>query len=332
MFAMLRVKPFAWLDFRYLCALALALPLVGTLQPAAAATRFSLISSPQSWIVAGEHITVTPEDGYDFSGFVFDSVATFSIDNIRHLSDGRPSNWWTLDLAAPLAQSLTISSYTDASKYPYQSSAQSGLNFEGNGRGNSAVTGSFDVLEAIYRANGEILSFAADFLQYDEGIPEWWNKGAIRINSQVPILLIPKAVNGEPAAESGPVDGSLPTPPNGSQPSPDDQTVLVPTIPDLGQALPPSPNLPVEEPDQDFFILTPVPLPEDPDASGSTLWPIINPGLRTLPPDDFPPDGSLNGGHGTTPPDPAPGPLPVAAALAGWQTSRLLRQRCRASR
>ena len=93
MFAMLRIKPRLWPDLRYLCALVLALPLFGTLQPAAAATRFSLLSSPQSWIGAGEYITVTPEDGYDFSGFVLDSVATFSIDNFRYLSDGRPSNW-----------------------------------------------------------------------------------------------------------------------------------------------------------------------------------------------------------------------------------------------
>lgn len=332
MLALLRVKPLLWVDLRCLCALVLALPLFGTLQPGAAATRFSLMSSPQSWIGAGEHITITPEDGYDFSGFVYDSLATLSIDNFRYLSDGRSPSWWTIDFAAPLAQSLAIGPYGDASKYPYQGAAQPGLNLEGNGRGNSAVTGSFDVLEAVYAADGTILSFAANFVQYDEGIQEWWNKGAIRIHSQVPILLIPEAETPQPPVDSGPNDRSLPPPPSGDEPSSDDQIVLVPIPPDLGHGFPPSRNLPLEEPDPDPIILAPVPFPNDPDASESTVWPIINPGLRTLPPDDFPSDGSLSGGHGTTPPDPVPGPLPVAAALAGWQTARSLRQRCRDSR
>ena len=48
------------------------------------------------------------------------------------------------------------------------------------------LTGYFNVLQAVYDTNGQVVSFAVDFLQYDEGIVGDWNTGSIRYNSTVP--------------------------------------------------------------------------------------------------------------------------------------------------
>ena len=54
------------------------------------------------------------------------------------------------------------------------------------------VSGSFNILEVTYDVSGEVLTFAADFVQYDELIPAWWNVGSIRYNSDIPINAIPE--------------------------------------------------------------------------------------------------------------------------------------------
>lgn len=48
------------------------------------------------------------------------------------------------------------------------------------------LTGYFNVLQAVYDTNGQVVSFAVDFLQYDEGGLSAWNMGSIRYNSAVP--------------------------------------------------------------------------------------------------------------------------------------------------
>jgi hypothetical protein len=62
-----------------------------------------------------------------------------------------------------------------------------GLSFYGAGRGDNTLTGSFDVLDISFDANHNLLSFAADFVEYDVGVTADWNEGSIRYNSTIPI-------------------------------------------------------------------------------------------------------------------------------------------------
>lgn len=72
------------------------------------------------------------------------------------------------------------------------------LMFGGMGRGDTTSDGAFKVLEATYSSN-QIVSFAADFIQFDNGDTNSWNEGSIRYNSTIPetrsILMAPVAVS-----------------------------------------------------------------------------------------------------------------------------------------
>ncbi|MEB3259575.1 MAG: hypothetical protein VKP63_02995 [Cyanobacteriota bacterium] len=167
-------------------------------------------------------------------------------------------------------------SYREATLYPFQSFSSPGLNFDGNGRGNSYARGSFEVFELVVGPSGTILSFAGDFIQFDEGLDDWWNRGSLRLNSSRPLSFLPDPVVEPPPTAPSPGDPLPTTPP------PDGEG---PWLGGPGRMFPPSSDPGVDEP------------------------PLL---------------GSPGG-----PSSPAPGPLPVAAVLAGWRVSRRLRRRCR---
>jgi hypothetical protein len=99
---------------------------------------------------------------------------------------------WTLDMAAPgsspaATPPLVPGAYENAVRFTLQGPGQPGLNFSGDGRGCSLVSGRFDVLEVTYGTNGVVLSFAANFEQRcDLYVPAL--SGRIRYNSSVPLF------------------------------------------------------------------------------------------------------------------------------------------------
>ncbi len=94
------------------------------------------------------------------------------------------SAWWSLDFKAPNGAELTPGPYEGAARYPFQSPATPGLDVSGSGRGCNNLTGRFDVLEAVYGADGSVQRFAADFEQHCEGgAPAL--RGSVRFNSSL---------------------------------------------------------------------------------------------------------------------------------------------------
>jgi hypothetical protein len=120
---------------------------------------------------------MTPADGYSFTvqSIYNMSVVSFSIHTAAYTDS------WYLDFASGSGQPLVEGSYPNATRYPFNGSGP-GLAFLGNGRGDNTLTGDFTVLDATYDANGTVLSFAAQFTQYDEGNPNAWNRGLIQYN------------------------------------------------------------------------------------------------------------------------------------------------------
>jgi len=220
---MFKRKRFGFFTARHLLTLALIWPVVGWSVSARAASVFSLLSSPQSWIGGGRPVLVTQEDGLSFSGYTDSaSSATFSINDFDGRSGRSVASFWLLELAAPDDRPLTPGIYENAKKYPFQGSSFPGINFEGNGLSNSYVTGSFEIYELVARPDGAILSFAADFLQYDEGIASWWNRGSLRINSARPLTsLEPPSVVAPPPPPPPLEDPILMDPPPGVGRGPD---------------------------------------------------------------------------------------------------------------
>jgi hypothetical protein len=149
-------------------------------------TVFRFTGSPSSWVSRGESHLLRPaaEDAYTFTlrpgkdGHVEISVCS-SIFNM-------PS--WDVAFAPPRGQKLEMREYGHATRYPFQDPINPGLSFSGYGRGCNGLTGSFRILE-MKISKGFLQSFAADFVQFDEGHWESWNFGSIRFNSTVPLTL-----------------------------------------------------------------------------------------------------------------------------------------------
>ena len=290
-----------------LIACASALPLAGSLQPAQAATLLSFLSSPYSWVGGGETVSAGPANGFEI-GVQGDP---FTMLDFRVIEPWTPDGWrwWYLRLAAPEGANLSVGSYANATRWPFQETTAPGLDFSGNGRGNNRLTGSFNILESNIADDGTF-SFAVDFLQYDEESTNAWIKGAIRYNSEVPINLTPEPIVVDPPIDMGynpdpypylPIIDPIIENPGIGEPWPDGSSID-----------PPTSILPYPNDDQDF------PVNWYFGSSGSSMVDVA-----PLPPITFETMGS----------DPisAPGPLPIAGALAGWHSARRLRRRCRES-
>lgn len=166
---------------------------------AAPITALYYTSSPASWVGQGETITVTPADGFAFNvSRNFDNGVSFWINDFLTNPDFQQQRWWFVDFSAPFDATLLVGFYDHATRWPFQEPENPGLDFGGNGRGNNALTGFFEVLEALYADDGSVLRFAADFTQFDEGIAAWWNRGSIRFNSDIPLRTaqIPEPATG----------------------------------------------------------------------------------------------------------------------------------------
>ncbi len=141
---------------------------------------FYFTSSQSSWVGGGLTETITPQQGYTFTEQNNGNDLDFSI------TDFPAGEWWYLDFIGPNSTRVTPGLYANATRYPFQGSGP-GLSFVGDGRGDNQLTGYFNVLQATYNTSGQLQSFAADFVQYDEGNLSAWNDGSIRFNSTIPI-------------------------------------------------------------------------------------------------------------------------------------------------
>jgi hypothetical protein len=127
--------------------------------PAHAGSTLSFVSEQGDWVGAGQTLS--------FSSGV---TATGSSDNrILGVSVNTADHWYYLDLAAPLGQQLVPGVYENATRYPFNDQSIPGLSFFGDGRGCNTLTGSFQVLEAVYGPFGYVQKFHATFEQHCEG-------------------------------------------------------------------------------------------------------------------------------------------------------------------
>ena len=76
---------------------------------------------------------------------------------------------WTLDFQASNSGRLVPGLYPAAVAWPSQTAGSPGLSVSGFGRGFSTITGQFTVTQAVYDASGNLISFAASFVQYADG-------------------------------------------------------------------------------------------------------------------------------------------------------------------
>ena len=140
-------------------------------------TNFLFVSSIQSWVGQGQSLFATPTNGYNVSLYqISPNILQFSITS----TDSVATNW-SLEFSCT-NDAFTIGIYSNAM---IAGGSPARLVFGGMGRGDNTAEGFFDVREATYSSN-QLVSFAADFVQYDNNDTNAWNEGSIRYNSTIP--------------------------------------------------------------------------------------------------------------------------------------------------
>jgi hypothetical protein len=172
--------------------------------------RFTIVVSVAMLLMAAEaragvtSLLLTGDPGDYISGsqtqFYTDADGAFGASRNYHngvsLSFHTPSysHWWYLDFSAPGGQYLTVGTYPDALRFPFEGT-HAGLSVSGDGRGCNTLTGSFEVKEVVYGSGSTIVSFRATFEQHCEGFAPA-ARGEIRYNAMVPLqLTAPAAVS-----------------------------------------------------------------------------------------------------------------------------------------
>jgi len=153
----------------------------------AGVTRLTVVdSSPSSWVARGySDYTVSPDLGWTFG-------ASRNFDNgigpnlLGPALPGTSVSSWRLNFAAPNNAEIIPGFYDDFARFPFQNSSQPGLEFSSTGRLDNRASGFFNVLEATYDTNGDVLSFAADFTHYGEQNLNNWAIVEVRYNATIP--------------------------------------------------------------------------------------------------------------------------------------------------
>jgi len=164
---------------------------------ATAQTRFTVVdSSATSWVARGfSDYTVSPDLGWTFTtSRNFDNGIGFNITGPP--LPGTTVSSWRLDFAAPFDALITPGLYEDFQRFPFQDADRPGLSFGSTGRLDNRASGFFEVYEATYDGDGDVLTFAADFTHFGEENPNNWAIVEIRYNTNVPApgVLVPLAL------------------------------------------------------------------------------------------------------------------------------------------
>lgn len=150
-------------------------------------TRFTVVdSSSSSWVARGySDYTVSPENGWTFNtSRNFDQGVNLDLQGPA--LPGTVVTDWFMDFAAPFSVPITPGFYPNFQRWPFQDFDRPGLAFGSSGRLDNMASGHFEVFEATYAPNGDVLSFSADFTHFGETIPANYAIVEVRYNATVP--------------------------------------------------------------------------------------------------------------------------------------------------
>jgi len=142
-----------------------------TLGPANAATASVTSSGWSMTSAAGDPVGLGQTYAYVPPDMTFTITGTASSLEVAVASSSY-DHWWWADFAAPEGQTLTSGTvYSNAERAPADDPTRPGLDVAGDGRGCSAVTGSFEVDEiTIDPVTQDVTSFGARFEQHCDNL------------------------------------------------------------------------------------------------------------------------------------------------------------------
>lgn len=175
--------------FVYLTALLLAFKIVNAedKQDHPKATSFYMISSERDYIGQGKAYAYLEREKTQFQVQRSGRGGESSKPEVIKIEVGEKDSWqhWHLAFTSPEHQVLQPGVYKMAERYPFNDNMP-GLSISGHGRGCNTLIGEFEILEVKRLENGEIESFAANFIQRcEKSMPPLF--GIIRYNSIVPV-------------------------------------------------------------------------------------------------------------------------------------------------
>ena len=180
----IKIRSLTWCKAAGFCA-ALAVALfVSAAYAQPTETRFTVVnSSPTSWVARGySNYTVTPDLDWVFTaGRNFDNGVSMNLSGPP--PQGTTVTNWFLNFAAPFGAEITPGFYPDFQRWPFQNPDRPGLEFGSTGRLDNRASGFFEVFEATYDSQGEVLSFSVDFTHYGEENPNNWAIVEVRYNA-----------------------------------------------------------------------------------------------------------------------------------------------------
>ena len=149
-----------------------------------AVTRAHFISDQGDYIGQGQerYFSIANDFLFTAAGTASGVEITFS----NHSFYTEIDSDWTLDVTPPKGGSLHVGDYENAESDFGLGDGRPGLSFSGESRGSNYATGSFQVLEAVFDAKGNVLKFAVDFVQHSEGGTPALT-GQVRYHSTVPL-------------------------------------------------------------------------------------------------------------------------------------------------
>ncbi len=140
---------------------AYTLPANSTFTAGAGGTFLTMDSQPGDYIGEGQPYFYTPANS-TFTATTFGNTVQVEVT--------QSGESWTLDFQAPNSGRLVPGLYPVAVAWPSQTAGSPGLSISGFGRGFSTITGQFTVTQAVYDTSGNLISFAASFVQYADGV------------------------------------------------------------------------------------------------------------------------------------------------------------------
>jgi VCBS repeat-containing protein len=185
------------------------------------ATFLMMGSQPGDSIGQGLTYDFTPSSGTTITGFVYPSQGVYT--NAVEIDVSGAGQSWTLDFAAPNLARLVPGTYLNATRWPFQAAGVPGLAVSGDGRGANTLTGQFTVTQASYDAKGNLVAFAASFVQHAEGSsPALFGQVAFQSTATQPAGVLVNDTDRDPgttltaALVSNPSHGMVALNPDGS--------------------------------------------------------------------------------------------------------------------
>ena len=146
---------------------------------------FEFVSAPGDYIGNGQTTILTTTDVDFFVQTNPDNSIGLNLNDFGRVGGG--NIFWSLAFAAPDAAPLQDGTYRNATRYPFQAAGAPGMDVEGNGRGCDGDFSQFTVRDIAFDPSGNVLRFAADFVQHCEVPDAPALVGSIRYNSAVPV-------------------------------------------------------------------------------------------------------------------------------------------------